>query len=647
MGTLQLADFLAYRSLSSLELSPDGREVAFIVRQPDLERNDYVSDIYRCSLATGSVAALTTGRRVVAFDWTADGHSILFLERARNMGEGPHTQVVEVGAEGGAAEIAFTLQEDATRIKVLDACRVLYLLVVDASPNEPAWPDADCEVADELPVWRDGDGQTNKRRAHLFLYNRSTGCSEQLTGGFLHVEAFDVRAEQVLFSAFDYDQVAPLCNDLYLVDLVSRRLRRLTNQTHWFIGPRFLSDTVVAALGSDMARYGLRQNKEVLALNLRDGRLQSLTPRWDKSDRQHIVVTDVRWGNAAISRASQGRFYCVTPEGCSAYLNEIDFDGKVTRLVDCPGTVDDFDVRGGTAVYIALRGTQLQEIYALRDGAEKRLTALNDAALVDKSVSVPEHLTVHTAPGVAIDAWVMRPAGYESGKRYPAILHIHGGPKAISSSIFRHEHQMLANQGYAVFHCNPRGSDGRGDAFHAEVIGNPGVVDYDDIMATVDEIVHRYDFIDPERLGVTGSSYGGFLVNWIIGHTHRFRAAVSSSGISDLVSMFGTTEIGYYWTEQYLTVTPWQDTAKYWFHSPLRYAGEVSTPTLFLEAEEDYVCGTPQAFEMFTALKHFGVETRLCLFRGEAHGLSYGGKPKNRIRYWTEMLAWFDAHLKN
>jgi len=647
MGQLQLTDFASYRFLSGLELSPDGKKAAFIVKQADVEKNDYASDIFLCCLDTGDVAQLTTQRRVVAFDWLTDSRHILFIEREGPEQQGvPCTHAYEIGIEGGAALKTFTIPGHATCVEVLDDRRVLYLMQVDVAPTAVSWQEGDCEVADELPFWRDVQGFTNKKRMHLYLYDGKAQCTEELTGGFLYVEAFDVRGESIVLSASDYDQVAPLRNDLYLLDLADRKLRRLTNHTHMFHGPRFVSDDLVVALASDMARYNFRQNKEVYALHLSDGRLESLTPSWDKSVRQHSVSTDVRLGSAAMSRAAGGRYYCVTVEGYSAYLNAVDMNGKVVRLVDEPGAVDDFDVKGDTVVYVAMRDTRLQELYTLQNGTEKQLTTLNVGGLAGKTVSIPEHFSVRTTDGVEIDAWLIRPAGYEPGQRYPVVLHVHGGPKSVASPIFRHEHQMLANQGYAVFHCNPRGSDGRGDAFHGAILGSFGTVDYDDIMAVVDHVVQHYDLVDSGRLGVAGSSYGGYMVDWIIGHTHRFKAAVSTNGISNLLSMFGTTEIGYYWMEQYLTVTPWKNMGKYWFHSPLRYADQVDTPTLFLQSDEDYICGIPQGLEMFTALKYFGVETRLCIFRGETHGLAFGGKPKNRIRYWKEMLAWFDTHLK-
>lgn len=648
LGKLQLADFVSYRSLSEVELSPDGKKVAFIVHQANMEENDYASNIFLCRLDTGDVSQLTVSRKVIAFEWLGDSQHILFFEWEKPRPKAtPCTQAYRIGIDGVAVRKVFTVPGRAMSIKLLDDQRLLYLTQVDVTTGMISGRDEQgCRVADELPFWRDRQGFTNKKRVHLYLFDTETQQSDELTGGLLDVEAFDIRGERIVLSGNDFDQVAPLCNDLYLLDLTDLRLQRLTDRTHMFHGPRFLTDDLVGALGSDIARFGFRQNKEVMALHLGKGRLESLTPAWDKSVRQQSVSTDVRLGDNPISCAAGGRYICITTERNSAYLNAIDVNGKVTRLVDEPGAVDGFDVKGDTVVYTAMRDTHLPELFTVQNGVEKRLTGLNLDALAGKTVSTPEHFTVRTTDGVEIDGWLIRPVGCQPGKRYPAVLEVHGGPKAMAAPVFFHEHQVLANAGYAVFTCNPRGSDGRGDAFHGAVLGNFGTIDYDDIMAVVDHVVQRYDLVDPERLGVTGPSYGGYMTNWIIGHTHRFKAAVSTNGISNLLSMIGTTEIGYYWLEQYLTVTPWEDMEKYWFHSPLRYADQVDTPTLFLQSDQDYVCGIPQGLEIFTALKYFGVDTRMCIFQGESHAFMRNGKPKNRIRYLKEMVAWFDAYLE-
>ena len=295
--------------------------------------------------------------------------------------------------------------------------------------------------------------------------------------------------------------------------------------------------------------------------------------------------------------------------------------------------------------FVGFRELKLQELYKLENSEEIQITDFNGWVNKVKKLSYPERLTFQTKEGITIEGWVMKPVDYEEGKKYPAILNIHGGPKTVYGEIFFHEMQYWANEGYVVFFCNPRGSDGRGNAF-ADIRGKYGTVDYEDIMKFTDVVLEKYPFINKERVGVTGGSYGGFMTNWIIGHTNRFKAAVSQRSISNWISKFGTTDIGYYFVEDQQAATPWSDVEKLWFHSPLKYANKVQTPTLFIHSEEDYRCWTVEAFQMFTALKYHGVEARLCLFKGENHELSRSGKPKHRIRRLKEITNWFNKYLK-
>ncbi len=240
---------------------------------------------------------------------------------------------------------------------------------------------------------------------------------------------------------------------------------------------------------------------------------------------------------------------------------------------------------------------------------------------------------------------MLKPVDFVEGQKYPAILNIHGGPKTVFGTVFFHEMQFWANQGYFVFFCNPRGSDGKGNEF-ADIRGQYGTIDYDDLMRFTDLVLEEYPAIDQERLGVTGGSYGGFMTNWIIGHTQRFKAAASQRSISNWISMGYTTDIGYYFAPDQIAATPWTDYEKMWYHSPLKYADRVKTPTLFIHSDEDYRCWLPEALQMFTALKYHGVEAKLCMFRGENHELSRSGKPKHRIRRLQEITSWFDRFLK-
>jgi len=207
--------------------------------------------------------------------------------------------------------------------------------------------------------------------------------------------------------------------------------------------------------------------------------------------------------------------------------------------------------------------------------------------------------------------------------------------------------QFLAGQGYAVIYTNPRGSSGRGNDF-ADLREKYGTIDYDDLMNVVDAAIETYPFVDADHLGIMGGSYGGFMANWAIGQTDRFAAAVSQRSISNWTSKFNTTDIGYYFNQDAMGTTPWEEGGadKLWRHSPLKYADKAVTPTLFIHSEQDYRCWMAEGLQMFTALRYHGVDSRLVLFRDENHELSRSGKPKHRQRRLQEMLDWFDKYLK-
>jgi len=297
-------------------------------------------------------------------------------------------------------------------------------------------------------------------------------------------------------------------------------------------------------------------------------------------------------------------------------------------------------------VFVGMRDNKLQELYELKDKQENQITFFNEWVVKEKKLSKPQRITFNTKEGMEIEGWIMKPIDFDETKKYPAILDIHGGPKTVySGEVFFHEMQYWSNIGYVVMFCNPRGSDGRGNEF-ADIRGKYGTIDYEDIMEFVNVVIENFSFIDKDRLGVTGGSYGGFMTNWIIGHTNRFKAAASQRSIANWISKFGTTDIGYYFVEDQQAATPWTNFEKLWFHSPMKYADRVKTPTLFIHSEEDYRCWLAEGLQMFTSLKYNGVEAKLVMFRGENHELSRSGKPKHRIRRLKEISDWFDKYLK-
>ena len=330
----------------------------------------------------------------------------------------------------------------------------------------------------------------------------------------------------------------------------------------------------------------------------------------------------------------------ITPDKYS-----IDYVGHLGRKALCLGLVmRDYGVYEHPTFFVVdEKGEENLGRYDRRVNSEVVADCFSGSVTGQRMVG--ETLYFLNTDGVDIDGFVMKPVGYEPGKRYPGILHIHGGPKMVFGPGFHHEMQLWAASGFFVCYCNPRGSCGKGNAF-ADLQGKYGEVDFRDLMEFTDEVLRRYPEIDADRMGVAGGSYGGFMTNWVIGHTDRFRCAVSQRSIANYVGDYLLSDIGYYYVPDQQLGTIWEHPERLWKASPLTYADRVKTPTLFIHADKDYRCTLANGLEMFAALKLHGVESKLCMFYGENHGLSREGKPSNRISRLSEILRWMDEHLK-
>jgi dipeptidyl aminopeptidase/acylaminoacyl peptidase len=270
------------------------------------------------------------------------------------------------------------------------------------------------------------------------------------------------------------------------------------------------------------------------------------------------------------------------------------------------------------------------------------LSSHNDSLVRSSRLINPEEITFQSFDGTQIQGWLMKPFAFRNDRDYPLLLSIHGGPHGMSGWAFNPSFQVYAARGYAVLYLNPRGSSGYGQKFSDGTLSEWGGGDYRDLMAGVDEVLRKNSWLDRERLGVTGGSYGGFMTNWIITQTPRFRAAVSVASVSNLISFYSTSlyqdlihaEFGGY---------PWDNYDLLWQWSPLRYARQAQTPTLFLHGELDNDVHITQAEEMYMALKRRGVESVFVRYPREGHGFR---EPKHRVDALERTTAWFDRFLK-
>ena len=663
MKKLALTDFYNYTFLSGLTFSPDKSKALLMTKKCDKENNGYKSNLWLFTPADKKVKPLTSAGDVGNFTWLND-EEIIFtamrdpaLKNKVAAGE-TWTAVYKLALDGGEAVEYFRLPETVTGIKVLDDEN--FVLTISNNSNRPdieamegdekakalakQKADKDYEVVDELPYWGNGMGFTNGKRSEIHLFNKNEGKLKPVSVYPLSSRIADVKDGKILYIVSDFVKgLAARKNSLWLYDIEKDENKELVAKDKWAIrNAGFTGVDKIFVQATDNAKHGMNEN--ALIYLLEDG---EMVP-WCSDDISwgSSVGSDCRLGGGKSLYSCEHGVAFITTERFNSVINTLTLAGKREILPMKNGSVDCFDKGGdGVLYFIGMRDNKLQELYSYKNGVEEKLTSFNDAVYEDVSTVVPDYFTYEN-DGVELDGWVLKPVDFDENKKYPAIFDIHGGPKTVFGDVIYHEMQVWANMGYFVFFTNPRGGDGRGNEF-ADIRGRYGKEDYSDLMKFTDVVLEKYPQIDKEKVGVTGGSYGGFMTNWIIGHTDRFAAAASQRSISNWVSMAYISDIGYYFAEDQVASTPWTDMNLMWEQSPLKYADKVVTPTLFIHSDEDYRCPIAEGWQMFSALKYHGIESRLCMFKGENHELSRGGKPLHRQRRLDEITDWFEKYLKN
>lgn len=661
--TIGLTDFCLFQS--PCDVQSQGEDLYFLLKQPDLAGNRYTSDLYR--YRCGQVDRLTASGDVNSYCLL--GKTIIFpalrqeADRKAVQSGQPLTVFQRLQEGKGEALELFRLPMQVSGIRFVDESHALLTARYDA-----AWArslaqaqgdaveaarlqadEADYRVFDEVPFWSNGEGIVNGVRDRLYWLDQ--GVATPLTDEATTVTevVLSPGKTRAVLIAQRYTQVAPYANELLLVDLTTLAVTNVTPLPETTYEAAVFADEqtlVVAAIRGQA--YGINENPGLYRVNLRD---QAATPLYEGGAYSlgSSVGCDIRQGGSSQPPLwVQGdKVHFITTQGEQSVLMACDLTGgEPQALRQAEGAVFEACPMEGGIALAALRGLKGMELYRLQaDGEEAQLTHFNDAIAAEYEQSQPRPLSFVNEAGVEVHGFVLPPVGMETGKTYPAILDIHGGPKTVYGAGFFHEMQAWAARGYAVLYCNPTGSDGRGNAF-ADIRGRYGTVDYRDLMTFVDRALEAFNFLDAQRLGVTGGSYGGFMTNWIIGHTDRFRCAASQRSIANWVSFYGTTDIGYFFGPDQNAATPWDDFERVWAQSPLRYADRVKTPTLFIHSDEDYRCWMAEGLQMYTALRTHGVPARLCLFRGENHELSRSGKPTHRVRRLEEITRWMDQYLQ-
>ena len=678
MKKVQIDDFGKMNFLSDLSVSPDGKALAFVCSQANVKENKYNSSIW--IMENGKCRKLTTGGSESGPMWLDEEH-ILFpgdRKKAHKPAPGQAVTVYNViNIHGGEAEEFFTVPMRCTKLKKIKDGEYLLTATYDhygidlaglegeekAAAIAQIEENKDYEIFDELPFWVNGSGVVNKKRNRLYRFEQESGELTLISPEWMNVGGFDYdkAGDRVVYYGSDYQWMDERKTDMYVCPVHGGRMDQaaqgdadvIDNQVQIQLNGRFSVNSAVWAGGSiffsasDGMRYGTAENPCQFIADPVSGQWGQIA---DLDCSMHSSVgSDCRRGGGSSSKVIDGNWYFSSTRGFNTAIVKLSADGEEKIISpEIRGSIDCWDYYDGKFYCVGMREGGLQEIYCFTEGSEteEKLTSFNDEFMKTHEISPLKYLGFVDRDGVQIDGWVIEPVGYDPEKSYPAILDVHGGPKTVYGEVFFHEMQLWASEGYFVFFCNPRGGDGKGNEF-ADIAGpNYGVKDYNDLMEFTDKVLEAYPQIDKTRVGMTGGSYGGFMANWIVGHTDRFAAVASQRSISNFISKCLTTDIGYYHNLSAVQSDPWSSPEEMWNRSPLKYADKCVTPTLFIQSDEDYRCWMADAIQMFTALRMHGCPTRLCLFHGENHELSRNGKPKHRVRRLKEITDWFNTYLK-
>ena len=631
---IAIDDFMNYRYPTALALSPDGRMAAFAVVTPNGKDNCYDSCLYLYDLEKKQIRKLTSGNRERIFAWL-DSRTIVFAGNRGKKGteKGDSTCFYRIRVDGGEAVFMMSVPHKVKKICINNGN--FYFLSHDRYYEK----ETDYEIFDEIPFWNNGVGITNKVRDRLYHMNPEDGTETVLSPEYGQVEGFWAQEGYLFFTCSCYTDKKMPTTGLYVYHEEQGRTEKLLDQGQYSISFACMRNGRVEFLGSDMKKFGYNENPDLYALE--DGH-PVMSAHYDYSTGA-AASSDCRMPGGTTHMLWDGNIYVTSIVGTDTVLRKFDAGGSCVTVTDTPGNVEMFDIKNGVCCLIAMRDQGLCELYRLENGKEEKLTCFGDAVLAERKVSRVRHFR-YTYKGVELDGFVMPPADYDPEKKYPGILTIHGGPKGTYGALFSHEFQVYASRGYFVFYTNPIGSDGRGNEF-ADIVAKQGSIDYEELMYFTDEVLRLYPALDGNRLGVMGISYGGFMTNWIIGHTDRFRAAVPQCSIANWITKTNTTDIGYSFNTTQLGGDAWENFDRMWELSPMKYADRVKTPTLIIHCDEDYRCWLAEGVQMFTALKYHGVPARLFLIHGEHHGVSRTGKPRKRVRRLEEILAWLDRYL--
>ncbi len=646
-------DLLNFRWLDEIVLSPDAATIAYTIRRPHAASNGYTSHLYLHSLASDSNQRLSNGdSQVSALAWSRDSSLLAFCYSDET---GDSVRVLNLADRGidcyPTAGMPLRELDFSADGKLLAGVRWTTMRNDRERGAAPGIPPPNIKVVRRLRYKQDGIGWVHDRYKQIWALHLDSRELTQITHsecdysspkwsnsglclafvGMAREQNTPLGYGQIL--TCDYPNGAP---ELLLPDWQGTAFSPVWGD----------DDRYIAFAGHNLPPPVNRRNFwQPHIADVKARRAWKLNEAIDEEVGNYAVADQrTSLSNVTMKWAPGDKwiYFLLTEQGATN-LYRIDRTGETECLV--AGECINFEyspARGDTVAFGQAKPANPGELYVWQNGETRKLSNLNPW-LRDHALSAPQSYWYDGVDGAQVHGWLMKPLEFDPTRNYPLVLYVHC---SMFGWDFNHEFQVYANAGYAVAYFNQRGTTaGYGQAWTKASEGDQGGADYEEIMLGVDELA-KLPWIDEARMGVTGGSCGGFMTNWVVGHTDRFAAAVSQRSITNQISFFGTSDIGPECTGGETRTDPWRDLQDSWRQSPIAYIDKVNTPLLIIHADEDHRCALEQAEQLFAALRWRGKVVELVIFEGESHGLSRGGKPGNRIERQRRILDWFDRYLR-